>query len=133
MITRTAQRAAVLVVAAVLMSGCSSEDPAQAEEWKQDYCTKLGSWQDLAHATPSSEADSGAGQGAGSPDADDTASAGRTVIDASKRLDRAGLEHGGTRILDDTVDAVGGDMGAEIRAVSYCDDSGFETLVRSAG
>ncbi|MGV9318405.1 hypothetical protein [Streptomyces sp. NPDC003660] len=125
MITRTIERAAVLVVAAVLMSGCSSDDPAQAEEWRRDYCTKLGSWQDMAHA--------GDGQGGESSAADDAASAGHAVVDASKRLDRAGLEQGGTHILDDTVDAVGGDIGAESRAVSYCDDSGFETLVRSAG
>ncbi|MBV1947236.1 hypothetical protein [Streptomyces sp. BV129] len=133
MITRTARRAAVLAVAAVLVSGCSSEDPAQAKEWQRDYCAKLGSWQDLAHATPGSEADGGDGQGVDSPDADDTASAGHAVIDASKRLDRAGLEDGATRILDDTVDAVRGDTGAESRAVSYCDGSGFETLVRAAG
>ncbi|MFH9428062.1 hypothetical protein ACH4JZ_07205 [Streptomyces sp. NPDC017615] len=133
MITRTAQRAAALAVAAVLMSGCSSEDPAQAKAWQQDYCTKLGAWQDLAHATRNSEADAGDGQGVESPDVDDTDSAGQAVIDASKRLDRAGLEHGGTRVLDDTADAVGGDVGAEIRAVYYCDSSGFETLVRAAG
>ncbi|MGW4287942.1 hypothetical protein ACWEIK_13505 [Streptomyces sp. NPDC004673] len=129
MITGTINRAAVLVVAAVLMSGCSSDDPAQAEEWQRDYCTKLGSWQDMAHGA----ADAGDGQGVESPAADDAASAGSAVVDASKRLDRAGLEQGGTHILDDTVDAVGGDIGAESRAVSYCDDSGFETLVRSAG
>ncbi|MFI8346933.1 hypothetical protein [Streptomyces sp. NPDC085596] len=135
MITRTVKRAAALVVAAVLMSGCSSDDPAQAKEWQRDYCTKLRSWQDMAHATTGSEADADAGDGqsARSPDFDDTDSAGHSVIDASKRLDRAGLEHGGTHILDDTVDAVGGNIGAESRAVSYCDSSGFETLVRSAG
>ncbi|MEV7383513.1 hypothetical protein [Streptomyces lydicus] len=126
MITRTVKRAATLVVAAVMMSGCSSDDPALAKEWQQDYCTKLGSWQDMAHATTSSES-------AGSPDLGGTESAGHAVIDASKRLDRAGLEHGGTHILDDTADAVSGDIGAESRAVSYCDDSGFESLVRSAG
>ncbi|MFK4108012.1 hypothetical protein [Streptomyces sp. NPDC002176] len=130
---RTVKQAAVLVVAAVLMSGCSSEDPAQAEEWRRDYCTKLGSWQDVAHAATSGAADAGDGQDVESPDADDAASTGRAVVDAAKRLDRAGLEQGGTYILDDTDDAVGGDTGAESRAVSYCDHSGFETLVRSAG
>nr|BFD80763.1 hypothetical protein StreXyl84_01640 [Streptomyces sp. Xyl84] len=134
-ITRAVKRAAAVVVAAVLMNGCSSDDPAQAEEWQRDYCTKLGSWQDAAHATTTSEADADAGEGqsAQSPDFDNTESAGHAVIEASKRLDQAGLEHGNTHILDDTVDAVGGDVGAEGRAVSYCDSSGFETLVSSAG
>ncbi|MFI6253425.1 hypothetical protein [Streptomyces sp. NPDC051016] len=118
-VTRSVKGAAAVVVAAALMSGCSSHDPAQAKELQRDYCTKLGSWQDAAHATPTSEAD--------------TESAGRAVVAASKRLDQAGLEHGGTHILDDTVDAVGGDIGAEGRAVSYCDSSGFETLVSWAG
>lgn len=128
-IARAVKRAAVAVVAAVLMSGCSSDDhPARAKEWQRDYCSKLGSWQDAAHATTTGEADADQ-----SPESDDTESAGHAVIEASKRLDRAGLEHGGTRILDDTVNAVGGDVGAEGRAVSYCDNAGFETLVGSVG
>ncbi len=121
------------MVAAVLMSGCSSDDPAQAKERQRDYCTKLGSWQDAAHATTTDEADADAGQGVRSPESDDTEAAAHAVVEASKRLDRAGLEQGGTDILDDTVNAVDGDIGAEARAVSYCDSSGFETLVGSAG
>ncbi|MFF4487196.1 hypothetical protein ACFY0F_11985 [Streptomyces sp. NPDC001544] len=132
-IARAVKRAAVAVVAAVLMSGCSSDDhPARAKEWQRDYCSKLGSWQDVAHATTTGEADADQSSESES-ESDDTESAGHAVIEASKRLDRAGLEHGGTRILDDTVNAVGGDVGAEGRAVSYCDDSGFETLVGSVG
>lgn len=126
-ITRAVQRAAAVVVAGVLMSGCSSDDPAQAQEWQRDYCTKLGSWQDAAHATTTGEADADAGGDAGG------GQSGHALVEASKRLDRAGLEHGGTHILDDTVNAVSGDIGAERRAVSYCDSSGFETLVSSAG
>ncbi|MEU2619472.1 hypothetical protein ABZ642_15135 [Streptomyces sp. NPDC007157] len=134
-IARAVGRVAAVVVAAVLMSGCSSDDPAQAKEWQQDYCTKLGSWQDAAHATTTNEADAdtGDGQGVQSPEPDNTEWAGHAVIEASKRLDRADLEHGGTHILDDTVNAVRGDAGAEGRAVSYCDSSGFEALVSSAG
>ncbi|MGW0944782.1 hypothetical protein ACWD4O_19855 [Streptomyces sp. NPDC002623] len=116
---RAVTRAASVVVVAVLMSSCSSGDPALAEEWQREYCTKLGSWQDVEHASTTGVADA--------------ESAGQAVIDASKRLDREGLEHGVTHILDDTVNAVGGDVGAERRAVSYCDSSGFETLVDSAG
>ncbi|WP_406004841.1 hypothetical protein OG440_00640 [Streptomyces sp. NBC_00637] len=117
------------------MSSCSSGDPAQAKEWQRDYCTKLGSWQDAKHATTTGVADADAsdGQNVQSPEFDNAESAGQAVIDASKRLDREGLEHGVTHILDDTVNAVGGDVGAEGRAVSYCDSSGFETLVGSAG
>lgn len=117
------------------MSSCSSDDSAQAKEWQRDYCTKLGSWQDAKHATTGSVADADAsdGQDVQSSEFDATEPAGHAVIDASKRLDREGLERGGSRILDDTVDAVGGDIGAEGRAVSHCDSSGFETLVSSTG
>ncbi|MFI9756310.1 hypothetical protein ACIHFB_00010 [Streptomyces sp. NPDC051963] len=107
----------------------------QAKEWQRDYCTELGSWQDAKHATMTSSADADASdeQNVQSSEFDNAESAGQAAIDASKRLDREGLEHGGTHILDDTVNAVGGDVGAEGRAVSYCDSSGFETLVSSAG
>ncbi|MER7742538.1 hypothetical protein ABTX34_30195 [Streptomyces sp. NPDC096538] len=117
------------------MSSCSSDDPAQTKERQQDYCTKLGTWQDTTHATTTGEPDAEAreGQSVQPPKFDNTESAGHAVIDASQRLDRASLEYGGTDIVDDTVNAVGGDIGAEGRAVSYCDSSGFETLVSSAG
>ncbi|MDT6985448.1 hypothetical protein ACFSUJ_32735 [Streptomyces lusitanus] len=128
---RAVRRAAIVVVAAVLMSGCSSDDPARAEERQRDYCTKLGTWQDTAHATTTGEADgeAGGGHGGQSSEFDNTESAGHVLIEAAKRLERAGLEDGGTHIVDDTVNAVDGDIGAEGRAVSYCDSSGFETLV----
>ncbi|WP_226028472.1 hypothetical protein [Streptomyces hyderabadensis] len=134
-IARAAGRAAIVVVAAVLMSSCSSDDPAQAKERQRDYCTKLGTWQDMAHATATGEpdADAGDGQSVQPPEFDNTELAAHAVIEASKRLDRASLAHGGSDIVDDTVNAVGGDIGAEGRAVSYCDSSGFETLVGSAG
>ncbi|MFJ6071378.1 hypothetical protein ACIQFU_11130 [Streptomyces sp. NPDC093065] len=134
-ITRAVGRAAVVAVAAVLMSSCSSDDPAQAKERQRDFCTKLGTWQDTAHApaTGASDADAGDGQSVRSREFDNIELAGHAVIEASKRLDRASLEHGGADIVDDTVNAVGGDIGAEGRAVSYCDSSGFETLVGSAG
>ncbi|MFJ4845646.1 hypothetical protein [Streptomyces sp. NPDC088733] len=124
-----------VAVVAVLMSGCSSSEPAQAKEWQQDYCGKLGSWQNAKHAAAADDADvdTGGGLDVRSPKFEDTESAGQAAIDASKRLARHGLEHGGTSVLDDTVNAVGGDVGAESRAVSYCDSSGFETLVGSAG
>jgi hypothetical protein len=134
-ITRAIRRAATAVVVAALMSSCSSGDPAQAKEWQRDYCTKLGAWQDAkrAMATGAADADAGDGENAPSPAFDNTESAGRAVIEASKRLDQEGLEHDGSHIRDETANAVGGDTGAEERAVSYCNGSGFETLVDSAG
>ncbi|WP_405730849.1 hypothetical protein OG885_14045 [Streptomyces sp. NBC_00028] len=105
---RTARLAVAVVIAAVVMGGCSSGNPEQDKNRQQDYCTELGAWQDAEHPSES---------------------LGRTVIAAARRLDRAGLEIGGTRILDDTVDAIRGDAGAEDRAVSYCGSAGFETLV----
>ncbi|MFI6401744.1 hypothetical protein [Streptomyces sp. NPDC050548] len=101
---------------AVLMSGCSSDDSAQGKAWQEEYCDKLGSWQHEVHARTAN-----------------TESAGEAAIYASKKLDKAGLEHGGTRILDDTVNAIAGDTGAEGRAVSYCDSAGFEASVESVG
>ncbi|MFD7879779.1 hypothetical protein ACFV5G_37825 [Streptomyces sp. NPDC059766] len=117
------------------MSSCSSGEPAQAKEWQQDYCAKLGSWQDARHATAADATDAGGGDGesARAPESDSLGTAGTLAIAAAKRLAGEGLEHGGGHILDDTVYAVGGDTGAERRAVSYCDSSGFETLVDSAG
>ncbi|WP_416982750.1 hypothetical protein [Streptomyces sp. T028] len=90
-----------------------------AKEWQREFCTNLGSWQDAKRAR--------------TPGLDNVESAGQAVIAASTRLDREGLEEGGGHILDDTVNAVGGDIGAERRAVSYCDSAGFETLVGSVG
>lgn len=112
----TVVRAAAVVAATVLMSGCSSGDSAQDKAWQEEYCEKLGSWQDaVRNRTGNIEV------------------AGEAAIYASRKLDKAGLEHGGTRILDDTVNAIGGDTGAEGRAVSYCDSAGHETSVDSVG
>ncbi|MFD8963397.1 hypothetical protein ACFV0C_00090 [Streptomyces sp. NPDC059568] len=126
--TRAVRRAAAAVVVAVLLSSCSSGDPAQAKELQGDYCTKLGAWQN-ATTTSVADADASDGQNDQSPEFDNAEPAGQEVIDASKRLDGAGLEHADTRILDDTVNAVRGDGEAVGRAVSYCDSAGFETLV----
>ncbi|MET7486048.1 hypothetical protein [Streptomyces sp. NPDC005538] len=123
---RTAAQAAAVVVVAVLMSGCSSGDPAQAKEWQGLYCAKLGAWEKAKRASVASTAAAGDGEDTGY---DIVASKGRAAINASKRLDREGLNHGGTKILDDTVNAIGGDAGAEGRAVSYCDSAGFEGSV----
>ncbi|MFJ9245360.1 hypothetical protein [Streptomyces sp. NPDC101776] len=109
-------QAAAVVVAAVLMSGCSSGDSAQDKAWQEEYCAKLGAWQHEVRARTAN-----------------VESAGNAVLYAAKKLDKAGLEHGGTRILDDTVNAIGGDTGAEGRAVAYCDSAGFEGPVDSVG
>jgi len=110
--------AATSVVVVGLMSSCSSDDSGQAEEWQRNYCAELGAWQRIRNtAIQSSES--------GNADID-----GSGVIAAAKLLDRKGLDRVGSHILDDTVMTVGGDTGAERRAVSYCEDSGFETLTR---
>ncbi|MFJ3666603.1 hypothetical protein ACIPSE_09110 [Streptomyces sp. NPDC090106] len=117
--TPTARWAVAVACTAVLLAGCSSDRPAHAEEWQQDYCARLGDWQRAEHAGTTGETDDELAE-----------SLGRSAVRAARRLDRAGLELGGTRILDDTVDAVRGATDAEGRAVSYCDSAGFETLVR---
>ncbi|UQT54179.1 hypothetical protein M4V62_03275 [Streptomyces durmitorensis] len=127
---RGAARAATAFVVVGLMGGCSSRDSAQDEEWRHNYCSALGTWQDTRNAS--------AADGSG-VDADDGQSAqpsepgiaGYTVIAAAKRLDREGLDRGGSHILDDTARAISGDMTAEGQAVAYCDDSGFETLMNA--
>ncbi|MGW2824807.1 hypothetical protein ACWC24_27965 [Streptomyces sp. NPDC001443] len=128
---RAVPRAAAVVVAAVLMSSCSSGEPAQAKEWQENYCAELGAWQDARRATTTDAEDTGDSDGQSAPTSEsDALGAARTlVIAAAKKLAREGLERDGGHILDDTVYAVGGDAGAESRAVSYCDSSGFETLV----
>ncbi|MEU4682857.1 hypothetical protein [Streptomyces xinghaiensis] len=116
------------------MSSCSSEEPTRAEKWQQEYCTKLGAWQDAKRATATSGEDVGAGDGRDDPSSelDNVESAGQAAVTASERLVRGDTHRGGT-IIDDTVSAVGGDIDGERRAVSYCGSSGFETLVDSAG
>ncbi|MGV9251622.1 hypothetical protein [Streptomyces sp. NPDC003697] len=120
-----------VVVVTVLMSSCSSEEPARSRERQEDYCAKLGSWQDARRAVADAGADDA--RSAPSSESDDVASAGQAAISASRRLGGDGIAADGSDVLDATVAAVAGDTDAEGRAVSYCDDSGFETLVDSAG
>lgn len=122
---RITRAAATAVVVASLMSSCSSDDSEQAKEWQQNYCTKLGTWQRARNATTGSVDANGQSPESGNADIE-----GYAVISAAKLLDRKGLDSVGSRILDDTAMAVGGDTYAEGRAVSYCYDSGFETLTR---
>ncbi|MFF4762081.1 hypothetical protein [Streptomyces sp. NPDC001292] len=120
---------AVIVVG--LMSSCSSYDPARVKEWQRNYCTRLGAWQDVrdAMAADAEGTETSDGQIDPSPEFDNADIAGHAAIAAAKVLDREGLDRSSGHILDDTAMAVGGDTGAEARATSYCDDSGFETLV----
>lgn len=114
-VTAVAAAAAVAAVAG-LTTGCSSHDSdsARSEKWRHNYCSALGSWQN--------ERNEAAG---------DTGFAGVTVVAEAKRLHQEGLDRDGSHILDDTTMAVGGDAAAEGRAASYCDTSGFETLVKA--
>jgi hypothetical protein len=108
----SAVRVAAVVVAVGLVSGCSSDDSAQAAKWRESYCAALGKWQQAKAAASGS------------------AASGYAVVAAAKRLDREGLDRDGGHILDDTAAALDGDADAERRAVTYCEDSGFETMVR---
>ncbi|MFF0556334.1 hypothetical protein ACH4ZU_04180 [Streptomyces sp. NPDC020472] len=114
-----------MVCAAVLLGGCSSSDAEDVKAYWQDYCTRLGTWQEARNSVdafpkkPGSAADGGAGALA------------PTVISAAQVLDRKGHDEDSARVLDDTVAAVtGADPVAEGRVVSSCDRAGFETLMR---
>ncbi|MEU4091549.1 hypothetical protein [Streptomyces sp. NPDC026673] len=126
--------AAAVVVVAGLISGCSSAEPARAMEWQRRYCTELGAWQDAGRALAEAADDADdvggeGGEGGRSAGSDEVEVSGHGAVAAAKVLDREGLDRDGSHILIDTAAAVGGDTGAERRVVSYCEDSGFETLV----
>jgi hypothetical protein len=80
-------------------------------------------------AASADDADGDDGQNGQSTESDDAEVSAYAAVAAAKMLDREGLDHDGSHILNDTAAAVDGDTGAESRAVSYCSDSGFETLV----
>ena len=112
-------RVVAVVLAAGATAGCSSEaEPSpMAEEWRRDYCTKLGSWQDVR-------------DGRIRPGTDpDPAALGQLAVLAAGVLEREGLQPAGGHLVDDTKMAVLGDGVAEGRAVTYCGEAGFETLV----
>ncbi|SEC79298.1 hypothetical protein [Streptomyces sp. TLI_105] len=122
---RRGSRALGVVFAAALLGGCSSSDADEAKAYWQDYCTRLGSWQEARNSVdafpkkPGSAADGGAGALAPG------------VISAAEVLDRKGGDEDSARVLDDTVAAVtGADLRAEGRVVSSCDRAGFETAVK---
>ncbi|WP_406858950.1 hypothetical protein ABZO31_01375 [Streptomyces sp. HUAS MG47] len=110
---------AAVLLAAGATTGCSSEaeESSMAEEWQRDYCTKLGSWQDVR-------------DGRIRPGTDpDPAALGRLAVLAAGVLEREGVQPTGAHLVDDTKMALLGDAKSEGRAVTYCGDAGFETLV----
>ncbi|MEV0523428.1 hypothetical protein AB0I66_08390 [Streptomyces sp. NPDC050439] len=113
---RRATRTVTAVAVVGLLAGCSAQDSdsARNEERRHTYCSALGSWQQEKGEAAGSE-------GFGGP----------TVVAAAKQLNQNGLDRDGSRILEDTTRAVGGDTDAEWRAVSYCDDVGYETLMKA--
>ncbi|MBB4986170.1 MULTISPECIES: hypothetical protein [Streptomyces] len=122
---RRGSRALTALVVAVLLGGCSSSDADEVRAYWQDYCGKLGTWQEARNSVdafpkrPGRPADGGAGALA------------PTVISAAQTLDAKGHDEDSARVLDDTVAAVtGADVMAEGRVVSSCDRAGFETLVK---
>ncbi|MFD3452362.1 hypothetical protein ACFWVC_09280 [Streptomyces sp. NPDC058691] len=118
-------------VVVCLISSCSSAEPAKVKGWQQNYCTELGAWQDARRVMAASAQDVAGDddQSGQSSEFDDFEVSGYAAVAAAKVLDREGLDRNGSHILNDTAAAVDGDTGAESRAVSYCDGSGFETLV----
>ncbi|WP_432187277.1 hypothetical protein [Streptomyces sp. Tue6028] len=129
--TRNAAQAVTAAVVLCLLTSCSSDDPAQDKERQRTYCSRLGAWQEArdAAAGNATGVDESDAQGSDAPGTDDASIAGDLAVASSRVLNREKLDRTGSHILDDTVLAVGGDPAAESRAVSYCDDSGFETMV----
>lgn len=113
---RRATRTVTAVAVVGLMAGCSAHDSdsARDEERRHAYCSALGSWQQERNEA-----------------ADSDGFGGYTVVAAAKQLNQNGLDRDGSHILDDTTQAVDGDTAAEWRAVSYCDDAGYETLMKA--
>ncbi|MFF3602931.1 hypothetical protein [Streptomyces sp. NPDC002463] len=113
-----------MVFAAVLLGGCSSSDADEVKAYWQDYCTRLGAWQEARNSVDAFPKKAGGTDGG----AEELAPA---VISAAQVLDGKGHDEDGARVLDDTVAAVtGADLMAEGRVVSSCDRAGFETLVK---
>ncbi|MEU0398998.1 hypothetical protein ABZ318_01920 [Streptomyces sp. NPDC006197] len=112
------------MVAAVLLGGCSSSGAEETKAYWQDYCTRLGTWQEARNSVDAFPEKSG--------DADGTTGVlAQAVVSAAEVLDRKGHGEDSARVLDDTVAAVtGADLVAEGRVVSSCDRAGFETLMR---
>ncbi|MGW5775063.1 hypothetical protein [Streptomyces sp. NPDC003863] len=117
-------RALGVAFAAVLLGGCSSSDADEVKAYWQDYCTRLGAWQEARNSVDAFPKKAGGTDGG----AKELAPA---VISAARVLDGKGHDEDGARVLDDTVAAVtGADLMAEGRVVSSCDRAGFETLVK---
>lgn len=117
-----------LVTALALVAagaGCSSS-AAGDEQWlteqRKNYCTQLGTWQRARHAE----------------DTEDPAASGFDEVEATAQdafLAMRALKDepvGGGRTLGEATGAAmhHGDSEAEGRVVTYCDDAGFETLMR---
>ncbi|MFI0923329.1 hypothetical protein ACH4TP_05180 [Streptomyces sp. NPDC021012] len=110
--------------AAVVLGGCSSSGAEEAGAYWQDYCTRLGAWQEARNSVDAFPGKAG-GAGGG------TGELARAVVSAAGVLDREGRDEDSAHVLDDTVAAVtGADLVAEGRVVSSCDRAGFEGLVR---
>ncbi|MCZ0980727.1 hypothetical protein O1L60_21855 [Streptomyces diastatochromogenes] len=109
-----------MVFAAVVLGGCSSSGAGETEAYWQDYCTRLGAWQEARNSGDLLLGEAG-GAGGLAP----------AVISAAEVLDREGRGEDAARVLDDTAAAVtDADPVAEGRVVSSCDRAGFEGLMK---
>ncbi|MFB6634226.1 hypothetical protein ACFCWY_30475 [Streptomyces sp. NPDC056362] len=106
--------------AAVLLGGCSSSEPDGTRAQWQDYCARLGAWQEARNSVDAlREAPGGAEALA------------QAVMSAASVLDRTRRDQDSVHVIGDTASAVTeADLVAEGRVVSSCDRAGLGTLVR---
>ncbi|MFD4693739.1 hypothetical protein [Streptomyces sp. NPDC058463] len=121
-----ALKAVVPVIALVAVAaGCSSsegEDEQRLTELRENYCTQLGTWQKARNA-----ADTDAPDPSGF---DEVGAVAQDAFLAMRPLQDEAVG-GGRTLAEATVAAMkNNDSEAEGRVVQYCDDSGFETLMR---
>ncbi|MFI8369958.1 hypothetical protein [Streptomyces sp. NPDC085466] len=113
--------ALLAVVLAGVLSACGAQepDPERVASWREDYCWDLSTWQRITHDPPV--------KGYGNEPVLTAAA----VISAAKVIDREHLDHEGSHVLHDTVEAVShNDRDAEKRVSEYCAEVGFETLMK---
>ncbi|MDF6020825.1 hypothetical protein [Streptomyces sp. JH34] len=108
-----------------VVAGCSSsegDDEQRLTEQQRSYCTQLGKWQ-RAQSTADTEAPDASGY-------DEVGDIAQDVFLAMRPLRDETVGEGGA-LGDETVLAINNDDGyAESHISKYCDDAGFETLMR---
>ncbi|WP_329204278.1 hypothetical protein OG257_01990 [Streptomyces sp. NBC_00683] len=119
-------KAVVPVIALVAVAaGCSSsegKDEQRLTELRENYCTQLGTWQRARNAADTDTPDPSG--------FDEIGAVAQDAFLAMRPLQDEAVG-GGRTLAEATVAAMkNNDSEAEGRVVQYCDDSGFETLMR---